>query len=96
MSLIYTAAVYELLKKKSRLFSFGSNNAFLEFFLEGVPGITQTHVDSKKVHVHCKMLDDRYVHVQYIHVNVYTYATQDEHRKICACTHMYMYIYADF
>ena len=49
MSLIYTAAVYELLKKKSRLFSFGGNNAFLEFFLEGVPGIMQTHVDSKKV-----------------------------------------------
>ena len=49
--MLYSAAVYELLKKKSRLFSFGGNNAFLEFFLEGVPGITQTHVDSKKVRV---------------------------------------------
>ena len=47
----FSAAVYELLKKKSRLFSFGSNNAFLEFFLEGVPGILQTHVDSKKVRI---------------------------------------------
>ena len=41
--------MYELLKKKSRLFSFGSNNAFLEFFLEGVPGLLQTQMDSKKV-----------------------------------------------
>ena len=44
-----SAAMYELLKKKSRLFSFGSNNAFLEFFLEGVPGLLQTQMDSKKV-----------------------------------------------
>ena len=47
-----TAAVYELLKKKSRLFSFGSNNAFLEFFLDGVPGLLQTQMDSKKVREH--------------------------------------------
>ena len=49
---IIIAAVYELLKKKSRLFSFGSNNAFLEFFLEGVPGIMQTQMDSKKVYTY--------------------------------------------
>ena len=30
----FTAAAYDLLRKKSRLFSFGSNNAFLEFFLQ--------------------------------------------------------------
>ena len=46
---VHVAAAYELLKKKGRLFSFGGNNAFLEFFLEGVPGVLQTHMDSKKV-----------------------------------------------
>ena len=46
---VLIAAVYGLLKKESRLFSFGGNNAFLEFFLEGVPEIVETHLDSKKV-----------------------------------------------
>ena len=27
----------------------GGNNAFLEFFLEGIPDIVETHLDSKKV-----------------------------------------------
>jgi hypothetical protein len=57
-----TSAVYELLKKKSRLFSFGGNNAFLEFFLEGVPGITQTHVNSKKeVDFQLKSVCERFI-----------------------------------
>ncbi|CAI8054354.1 Conserved oligomeric Golgi complex subunit 3 [Geodia barretti] len=57
-----TAAMYELLKKKSRLFSFGSNNAFLEFFLEGVPGLLQTQMDSKKeVDVQLKAVCERFI-----------------------------------
>ena len=43
------AAAYGLLQKKSRMFSLGGNNAFLEFFLEGVPEVMETHLDSKKV-----------------------------------------------
>ena len=31
------------------MFSMGGNNAFLEFFLEGIPEIVETHLDSKKV-----------------------------------------------
>ena len=49
-----SAAAYGLLKKSSRLFSFGGNNAFLEFFLEGVPGILHTHMDSKKVRMYSR------------------------------------------
>ena len=45
----HTAAAFGLLKKKSRMFSMGGNNAFLEFFLEGIPDIVETHLDSKKV-----------------------------------------------
>jgi hypothetical protein len=57
-----TAAVYDLLKKRSRLFSFGSNNAFLEFFLEGVPGLLQTQVDSKKeVDVQLKAVCEKFI-----------------------------------
>lgn len=44
------AAAYSLLQKKSRLFSLNSNNAVLEFFIEGAPEIVETHLDSKKVH----------------------------------------------
>ena len=43
------AAAYGLLKKKLRLFSLNGNNAFLEFFIEGVPDIVERHLDSKKV-----------------------------------------------
>eukprot|EP00731_Ephydatia_muelleri_P030040 Em0021g563a len=42
------AAAYGLLKKRSRLFSMGSSNAVLEFFLEGIPSVVETHLNSKK------------------------------------------------
>ena len=42
---ICIAAAYDLLTKKSRLFSFGSNNAFLEFFLQ---------VRARECHESCK------------------------------------------
>ena len=50
------AAAYGLLQKKSRLFSINSNNAVLEFFIEGAPEIVETHLDSKKVN--CKFMSD--------------------------------------
>ena len=43
------AAAYGLLKKRARLFSMGSSNAVLEFFLEGIPSLVETHLNSKKV-----------------------------------------------
>ena len=81
ISFSFSAAVYELLKKKSRLFSFGGNNAFLEFFLEGVPGITQTHVNSKKVRYMC--IPTRCVHTciccMYMYMNMYSPHTLEIH-----------------
>lgn len=41
-------AAMGLLNKKRRLFSLGSNNAVLEFLLEGAPLVTEYYVDSKK------------------------------------------------
>ena len=75
--------MFDLLKKKSRLFSFGSNNAFLEFFLQGVPGILQTHMDSKKVYMYgvCSLVSCSsliYPHVLYM----YMYVT---YRVIISC-----------
>ncbi len=49
MVTVRTAAAYGLLHKKARLFSFNSTNAILEFFIEGSPGIVETHLDSRKV-----------------------------------------------
>ena len=46
------AAAYGLLKKRSKLFSIGSNNAVLEFFLEGLPDVVEKLLDSKKVCIH--------------------------------------------
>lgn len=41
-------AAMDLFNKKARLFSLGSNNAVLEFLLEGAPQVTEYYVDSKK------------------------------------------------
>ncbi|XP_065889132.1 conserved oligomeric Golgi complex subunit 3-like [Dysidea avara] len=41
-------AAYELLRKRSKMFSLGSNNSFLEFFLQGTPELTESHIDSRK------------------------------------------------
>lgn len=46
-SKIRNAAV-ELLRARSKLFSFGSNNAVLQFLLEGTPAVTETFIDSRK------------------------------------------------
>ena len=43
------AAAYNLLRKRSRMFSLGTNNAFLEFLFEGFPELIETQLDSKKV-----------------------------------------------
>ena len=53
---VFLAAAYGLLQKKSRMFSMSSNNAFLEFFLEGSPEIVQTQSDSRKVIIAVKAL----------------------------------------
>ena len=45
------AAAYSLLKKRSRMFSLSSNNAFLEFMFAGVPELIETQLDSKKVYI---------------------------------------------
>ncbi|XP_076363263.1 conserved oligomeric Golgi complex subunit 3 [Tachypleus tridentatus] len=42
------SAAVGLLQKKSKLFSLSSNNALLEFLLEGTPQVTENLVDSKK------------------------------------------------
>ncbi|XP_025080058.1 conserved oligomeric Golgi complex subunit 3-like isoform X2 [Pomacea canaliculata] len=41
-------AAYGLLQKKSQLFSFNTNNALLQFILEGTPQVTEMFVDSKR------------------------------------------------
>ena len=41
-------AAVELLNKRDRLFTFGSNNALLEFLLEGTPRVREYLVDSRK------------------------------------------------
>ncbi|CAB3989375.1 conserved oligomeric Golgi complex subunit 3-like [Paramuricea clavata] len=41
-------AAYGLLSKSARLFSLNSNNALLEFLLEGGPQVVESYVDSKK------------------------------------------------
>lgn len=46
-STIRTAAV-GLLQKRDRLFSFSSNNALLEFLLEGTPKVIEYLIDSRK------------------------------------------------
>lgn len=46
-STLRTAAV-GLLQKRDRLFSFSSNNAFLEFILEGTPKVVEYLIDSRK------------------------------------------------
>jgi hypothetical protein len=46
-SKIKNAAV-ELLKARSRLFAFSTNNAVLQFLLEGTPAVTETFIDSRK------------------------------------------------
>lgn len=41
-------AAYSLFTRKSQLFSLNSNNALLQFILEGTPQVTEHFVDSKK------------------------------------------------
>ncbi|KAK0059752.1 conserved oligomeric Golgi complex subunit 3-like isoform X1 [Biomphalaria pfeifferi] len=41
-------AAYSLFNKKSQLFSLSSNNALLQFILEGTPQVTELFVDSKR------------------------------------------------
>lgn len=41
-------AAYELLQKRRQLFVLGSNNALLEFFLEGTPQVKEQILDSRK------------------------------------------------
>ncbi|XP_059143822.1 conserved oligomeric Golgi complex subunit 3-like isoform X2 [Physella acuta] len=41
-------AAYSLFNKKSQLFSLNSNNALLQFILEGTPQVTELFVDSKR------------------------------------------------
>ncbi|KAK6618142.1 hypothetical protein RUM44_002592 [Polyplax serrata] len=51
MSLDFTkvkSAAYSLLQKRNRLFSLGTNNALLEFLLEGTPTVKELTVDSRK------------------------------------------------
>ena len=43
------AAAYNLFKKRSRMLSLNTNNAFLEFLFEGFPELIETQLDSKKV-----------------------------------------------
>jgi len=46
-SKIKTAAV-ELLRARASLFAFNTNNAVLQFLLEGTPTVTETFIDSRK------------------------------------------------
>jgi hypothetical protein len=41
-------AAYELLQKRKQLFALGSNNALLEFLLEGTPQVKEQMLDSRK------------------------------------------------
>ncbi|XP_033638194.1 conserved oligomeric Golgi complex subunit 3-like isoform X2 [Asterias rubens] len=41
-------AAYSFLGKRSRMLSFNTNNAFLEFLFEGAPNVTEHFLDSKK------------------------------------------------
>lgn len=41
-------AAYELLQKRKQLFSLGTNNALLEFLLEGTPQVKEHLIDSRK------------------------------------------------
>uniref|UniRef100_A0A182N6H8 Conserved oligomeric Golgi complex subunit 3 n=1 Tax=Anopheles dirus TaxID=7168 RepID=A0A182N6H8_9DIPT len=41
-------AAYELLQKRKQLFSLGSNNALLEFLLDGTPQVREQLLDSRK------------------------------------------------
>lgn len=41
-------AAFELIQKRSRLFSMNSSNALLEFLLEGTPQVKEQLLDSRK------------------------------------------------
>ncbi|XP_068242874.1 conserved oligomeric Golgi complex subunit 3 isoform X1 [Palaemon carinicauda] len=41
-------AALSLIQKRGRLFSFSSNNALLEFIVEGTPQVTELRIDSKR------------------------------------------------
>ena len=49
LSSLSIAAAYNLLKKRSRIFSLSTNNSFLEFLFEGFPELIETQLDSRKV-----------------------------------------------
>jgi hypothetical protein len=44
----FLIAAFGLLHKRKRLFSLGTNNALLEFLLEGTPTVREQLVDSRK------------------------------------------------
>lgn len=44
----FVIAAFSLLHKRKRLFSLGTNNALLEFLLEGTPTVREQLVDSRK------------------------------------------------
>jgi len=53
------SAAFNLLHKRSRLFSFSSTNAVLEFIIQGTPQVTEHFLDSKKdVDNHLKAVCD--------------------------------------
>ncbi|XP_011185725.2 conserved oligomeric Golgi complex subunit 3 [Zeugodacus cucurbitae] len=55
-------AAFGLLQKRKQLFSMGSNNALLEFLLEGTPQIKEHLLDSRKeVDRHLKMVCEQFI-----------------------------------
>ncbi|XP_076096896.1 conserved oligomeric Golgi complex subunit 3-like isoform X2 [Mytilus galloprovincialis] len=56
-------AAYGLMHSKSKLFQFNSNNAVLQFILEGTPQVTEYFVDSKRdVDQELKKTCEEYIH----------------------------------
>lgn len=55
-------AAYELLQKRKQLFSLGSNNALLEFLLDGAPAVKEHLLDSRKdVDRHLKVACEMFI-----------------------------------
>lgn len=55
-------AAYELLQKRKQLFALGTNNALLEFLLDGAPQVKEQLLDSRKdVDRHLKVACEQYI-----------------------------------
>lgn len=55
-------AAYELLQKRKQLFALGTNNALLEFLLDGAPQVKEQLLDSRKdVDRHLKVACENYI-----------------------------------